>query len=124
MNYKDVLRFQPELRFVNLYNISNRMLKLTRGDNFIAYNVIRGSYELHSVENYKLNAMSFNVSLDKEMVNGFIVNDFKLNNLKMFLYDVQDRRIKNNYRYDEAEDRRFNETSKLDIVERTLGTKL
>ena len=124
MNYKNVLRFQPELRFVNLHNISDRMLKLTCGDNFIAYNVIRGSYELHSVENYKLNAISFNVSLDKEMVNGFIVNDFKLNNLKMFLYDVKDRREKNNYRYDEAEEKRLQDNTAMNVVERTLGTKL
>lgn len=124
MKYLDVLRCQPELRFVNLYRISDRMLKLTRGDIFIAYNVIRGSYELHSVENFKLNGISFNVSLDKEMVNGFVLNDFKANNLKMFVNEVQDRRAKINYRYEEAEAKRLDDTSKLDVVERTLGTKL
>ena len=124
MKYKDVLHYQPELRFVNLHKISDRMLKLTRGDIFIAYNVIRGSYELHSIENFKLNGISFNVSLDKEMVNGFLINDFKANNLKMFVEEVKDKRAKINYRYDEAESKRFDDTSKLDVVERTLGTKL
>lgn len=124
MNYKDVLRYQPELRLIDFYNISRRMLKLTSGDLFIAYNVIRGTYELHSVENYKINGISFNVSLDQEMVNGFIYNDYKANNLKMFMHDVKDRREKTNYRLEQAEENRLNQTSNLNIIERTIGTKV
>lgn len=100
------------------------MLKLTGGDLFVAYNVIRGAYELHSVENYKINGISFNVSLDQEIVNGFIYNDYKANNLKMFMYDVQDRREKTNYRLEQAEENRLNQTSSLNIIERTMGTKV
>lgn len=124
MNYKDVLRFQPELRLVNINNISNRMLELTKGDIFVAYNTIRGTNEVHSVENYKLNSISFNVSLDKEMVNGFLINDFKSNNLKMFVKEVQDRREKTNYRLEQAEEKRLNDNSALNVVERTIGTKV
>jgi len=124
MNYKNILRYQPELRLINFTNISYRMLKLTRGDLFVAYNVIRGAYELHSVENYKINGISFNVSLDQEMVNGFIYNDYKVNNLKMFMYDVQDRREKTNYRLEQAEENRLNQTSSLNVIERTIGTKV
>jgi hypothetical protein len=124
MDYKDVIRFQPELRFANAHNISNRMLELTNGDIFVAYNAIRGVHEVHSVENYKLNGISFNVSLDAEMVNGFLVNDYKSNNLKMFVKEVQDRREKTNYRLEEAESKRFNQNTALDVVERTLGTKV
>lgn len=124
MTYKDVLRFQPELRFANAHDLSNRMLKLTNGDIFVAYNVIRGVHEVHSVENYKINGMSFNVSLEPEMVNGFLVNDYKANNLKRFVKEVQDRREKTNYRLEQAEENRLNENSALKIVERTLGTKV
>ena len=124
MNYKDVLKFQPELRFVNAHNLSNRMLELSKGDIFVAYNVLRGNHEVHSVENYKINGISFNVSLDVEMVNGFLVNDFKANNLKKFAKEVQDRREKTNYRLEQAEEKRFNDTSAMSVVERTLGTKL
>jgi hypothetical protein len=124
MNYKDVIRFQPELRFTNAHNISYRMLELTKGDIFVAYNVIRGVHEVHSVENYKLSGMSFNVSLDREMINGFLLNDYKLNNLKMFVKEVQDRREKTNYRLEEAESKRFDQNTALDVVERTLGTKV
>jgi hypothetical protein len=124
MNYKTILRYQPELRLINRNNISTRMLKLTRGDLFVAYNVIKASYEVHSIENFKLNCISFNVSLEPEMVNGFLYNDYKANNLKMFVEEVKDRREKTNYRLEQAEENRFNETSSLKIIERTIGTKL
>ena len=124
MKYKDVLRYQPELRFFNKNNISSRMLNFTNGDLFVAYNVIKGAYELHSVENFEINCISLNVSLEKEMLNGFILNDFKANNLKKFMYEVQDRREKTNYRLEEAEEKRLNENSALRVVERTIGTKV
>jgi hypothetical protein len=124
MNYKHVLRYQPELRLSNRYNISDRMLKLTKGDLFIAYNVIKGVHEVHSVENFKINNISFNVALTDEMVNGFIYNDYKANNLKMFVNEVKDRREKTNHLYDKAEENSQSKLSSLEIVERTLGTKL
>jgi hypothetical protein len=124
MNYKDVLRYQRELRFTNKNNISNRMLNLSTGDLFVAYNVLKGNYELHSVENFKINGISYNVTLEPEMVNGFLFNDFKANNLKMFVKEVQDKREKTNYRYEQAEEKRFDQTSNLNIIERTIGTKV
>lgn len=124
MNYKQVLKYQPELRLNNIYNISERMLKLTSGDLFIAYNVIRGVNEVHSVENFKISCMSFNVALEPGMINGFIYNDYKANNLKMFVREVKDRREKINYLYSKAEDNGQKELSSLDVIERTLGTKV
>jgi hypothetical protein len=124
MNYIDVLRYQPELRFINQYNISLRMLELTKGDLFVAYNVIKALYEVHSVENYKQNCISFNVALELEMVNGFLFNDYKINNLKMFVYEVKNRREKTNYLYDKAEEESQAMLTSLNIVERTIGTKV
>lgn len=124
MNYIDVLRYQPELRFINQYNISLRMLELTKGDLFVAYNVIKALYEVHSVENYKQNCISFNVALELEMVNGFLFNDYKINNLKMFVYEVKNRREKTNYLYDKAEEESQAMLGSLNIVERTIGTKV
>jgi hypothetical protein len=124
MNYIDVLRYQPELRFINQYNISLRMLELTKGDLFVAYNVIKAVYEVHSVENYKQNCISFNVALESEMVNGFLFNDYKINNLKMFVYEVKNRREKTNYLYDKAEEESQAMLASLNIVERTIGTKV
>jgi hypothetical protein len=124
MNYLDVIRFQPELRFANAHNISTRMLKLSKGDIFVAYNVLKGTHEVHSVENYKINNISFNVSLEPEMVNGFLINDYKANNLKQFIKEVQDRREKTNYRLEQSEEKRLQDNTAMNVVERTLGTKL
>lgn len=124
MNYLNVLKYQPELRLSNIYNISKRMLLLTRGDMFVAYNVIKGVHEIHSVENFKINGISFNVALDQDMLNGFLINDYKANNLKMFVNEVKDRREKTNYLYDMAEENKQNNLSSMEVIERTLGTKL
>lgn len=100
------------------------MLNLSNEDLFVAYNVIKCNYELHSVENYKINGISYNVTLEPEMVNGFLFNDYKANNLKMFVNEVQDRREKTNYRLEQAEENRFNQVNSLNIIERTIGTKV
>jgi hypothetical protein len=42
----------------------------------------------------------------------------------MFVKEVQDRREKTNYRLEEAESKRFDQNTALDVVERTLGTKV
>ena len=126
MNYKQVLKHQPELRFCNKRNVSMRLLKETRGDLFVAYNVLRGIHELHSVENFIQNGMSFNVSLEEEMINGFIINDFKANNHKKFVTDIQDAREKTNYRIEQSEEAALKQRAeqiKL-VSERTIGTKV
>jgi hypothetical protein len=40
------------------------------------------------------------------------------------MYDVQDRREKTNYRLEQAEENRLDQTSSLNIIERTMGTKV
>lgn len=126
MNYKQVLKHQPELRFCNKRKISERLLNETNGDLFVAYNVLRGVHELHSVENFMQNGISFNVSLDEEMVNGFILNDFKANNHRKFVTELQDTRDKTNYRLEQSEEAALKQRAeqiKL-VSERTIGTKV
>lgn len=124
MIYTDLLRVQPELRLVNNYNISSRLLNYTCGDIFLAYNVIRGTYELHSINSFKLNGNSINASIPQEYVNGFILNDYAANNHNKFLYEIQDRREKSTYLYEEYEDKRFKNNDMLKVIERTMGTKV
>jgi hypothetical protein len=100
------------------------MLELTKGDLFIAYNVLKGVHEVHSVENFKINNISFNVALEPEMVNGFVYNDYKANNLKMFVKEVQDKREKTNYLLEQSNDKRQDKLASLEVIERTIGTKL
>ena len=124
MNYKQVLRYQPWLRFVNKYSVSDRLLELTDGDMFVAFNVIKQVFELHSVKSFRLSAGSINVTLDEEFVNGFIVKDFKANNHRKFGMELESQRQKNNYLYDRHEKERQSLDEMLKTIERTIGTKI
>ena len=124
MNHKQVLRYQPWLRLVNKHNISDRLLSLTNGDIFIAFNTRKDTYELHSVKSFRLSAGSSNANLEPEFVNGFIVTDFKANNLRKFAIDLESQRQRSDYLYKKAEEKRASLNDMLKIVERTIGTKI
>jgi len=125
MNYKDVLRYQPWLRLINKSNVSTRLLRSTKEDIFIAYNVIHDRYELHSVLSFRLTLNSCDAVIPEEFVNGFIVNDYAAHNLQKFADDEKDRRDYNNFLYDKLEENRLGFLSaKLKQVERTLGREI
>lgn len=126
MDYKKTLQYQPWLRFININQVSSRLLEASDRDIFIAYNALYDRYELHSVKSFKLDLDSCNAVIDQEFLNGFIVTDYKANNLTKFGQDVKDTRDYINHLYQKAEEKRqFNLTSdRLKIVERTLGRKI
>lgn len=124
MNYKQVMRYQPWLRLVNKFSISDRLLELTNGDMFVAFNVIKQVYELHSVKSFRLSAGSLNATLEEEFVNGFIYSDFKANNHRKFRMELESQRQRNNRLYDKYEEDRMKTEDMLKTVERTIGTKL
>ena len=124
MNYKQVLRYQPWLKLINRGDISKRLLRLTKGDIFIAYNTTKNTYEVHSVKSFRINESSIQVAIEPEMVNGFIVNDYKANNLQQNSLRLEDDREKLSRIYARHEEERFNLEDLLKTIERTLGTKL
>ena len=124
MNYKQVLRYQPWLKLINKGDISKRLLRLTKGDIFITYNMTKDTYEVHSVNSFRINESSIQVAIEPEMVNGFLVNDFKANNLKQHGQRLEDQREKVTRIYARQEDERFNLNDLLSMIERTMGTKL
>lgn len=125
MDYKQVIRYQPELRFVNKNNISTRLLNYTKGDVFIAYNVITKQYELHSVNSFRLTGYSQNCVLDEDVINNYIYVDYRCNELKKFVHDIEDDRILKNKLYDDNEHHRPDRLREsLKIIERVIGTKI
>ena len=88
MTHADILRYNPHLRFVDVYNISSRLLNYTQGDTFIVFNIIKLKYELHSVSSFFISGSSYEADIDKEFVNGFIYADYRANELKKFLSEV------------------------------------
>lgn len=89
---EEVLRFYKELRFVNLGNISDRLLKETDGDTFLAYNILRDTYELHSLDSFKRNRMSCNGIIEVDSINQELIESIKVNNIKRFGDQILSRR--------------------------------
>jgi hypothetical protein len=124
MNYKQILRNKPWLKPVNIFNLNERVWTLTKGNVFIVYNTIQHSYELHTIEAYKLSRDSYNTSLDKELVNGFIYHDYRANDYKLFKDEVYSDRKRKELAYEKREQTRHNLDDMMKVVERTLGTKI
>ena len=123
MTYKDILRHNPRFKMINIFNITNRLQQISKNDLFIVYDTIKATYELHSVKSYIMTGFSHNSTIDKEFINGFIINDFKANDLNKFALDIQDRNEKLNYLYDLNKDKN-KAKDLLKLVERTIGTKV
>lgn len=125
MNYREVLRCQPWLQFVNKHNISFRFLKYTRGDMFVAINKRTGNYELHSVRSFKLTDSSLNKVLEENEVNGCAYFSFRETELKKFMIEEQSRLDRLNYLYDVQEDKRGRALDRsIKQIELTLGTRV
>lgn len=125
MTYKNILRYQPWLRFVNINNISNRLLNYSKGDVFVAYNTLTENYEMHSISAFKLTGYSQNCIIEKDLLNDWLYKDFRSSELKKFMLDVQsDRQLKDHY-YNDFENKRPERLrEQLKILERIVGTKI
>lgn len=124
MNYKQILHYKPWLKPVNILNLNQRLLNNTNGNVFLVYNTIQHTYELHTIEAYRLSGDSYNTSLDIECVNGFIYYDYRANDYKLFKDEVMSDRQRKALAYDKREKERHNLDEMLKVVERTLGTKI
>ncbi len=88
----EILRFYKELRLVNIGNISTRLLRETNGDTFLAYNILRDTYEVHSINSFKHNRMSCNGVIEVENINQELIENIKVNNIKKFGDQILSRR--------------------------------
>lgn len=123
MNYQDILKQNPRFKMINNFNITDRLQAESNNDLFVVYDTIKATYELHSVKSYMITGFSHNATIDQSYINGYLVNDFKANNLKKFALDIQDRNQKLNYLYDLQKDKNKS-VDLLKLVERTIGTKV
>ncbi len=124
MTYQDILRYSPWLKLVDKYDVSSRLLAETDGDKFVAFNMLHQTYELHSCRSFLLTASSCNATLDTELVNGFIIDDVKANDLNKFMYDIMSDQMHAESRQDKQEHNRWNLEERLKKIQRILGTNL
>lgn len=123
MKYKDILRHKPWLRLVNSLNITNRLHSVTNNA-FIVYNTIQQTYELHTLEAYYLSGDSYNTTIDLELLNGFLIHDYRVNDNKCNVNENISRRSYLEHIYDKHEETRRDLDSSLKCIERALGTKI
>lgn len=125
MTYKNILKYQPWLRFVNINNISTRLLNYSKGDIFIVYNTLTENYELHSISAFKLTGYSQNCVVEKDLLNDWLYKDFRASELKKFMLDIQSNRELKEYYYNDFEQKRPERLrEQLKLLERVVGTKI
>lgn len=102
-----ILRTKKELVYYNSYNISDRLLKVTNGDMFVAFNRKKDQFELHSCFSFKKSrqADSMNANPDQKLLNDWIVKDVKAKDTRKFLEEFMDRDVYIDQIADEAEER-------------------
>lgn len=100
----EILRMYKELRIINVGNITDRLLKASKGDLFLVYNTLRGTYEVHSIRSFKMNGISINSVVDESMLNQEIIEIVKSCNIARFGKDLQQDREYLNKILDNRED--------------------
>lgn len=118
------LHGKPWLKLINTNNITVRLLKETKGNAFIVYNLLHQTYELHTKEAYQLSGDSYNCSLDRGLLSQFLVWDFKANNFANHLNDILSKREEYELMRDKQEkirDELFSQNT-TNTLERVLGT--
>lgn len=118
----EVLRAQKELRIINCGNISDRLLKVSDGDMFVAYNTQRDLYEVHSIKSFNLNGMSINGVIEEDMLNGGLIESIRSSEIRRFGNEIRDERQYMEELLDNQEAR--NENKVFDLGRKLMKTTL
>ena len=124
MSATDIIRYQPWLRLCNINNISDRLLDDSKGDAFVAFNVIHNRYELHTISAFRYTGESLNAVI--EDLNQFLIRDFRANNLKKYRVEVESSRALKEQMYSIHEEQRLKNLTELGLkrVEKLIGRDL
>lgn len=103
-NMQEILRMYKELRVINCGNITDRLLDASNGDMFVAYNTLRDTYEIHSVDSFKQNRMSINTTIEEEQLNQEIIEIIKSSDIRRFGTEIRSDREYIEKLFDNRED--------------------
>ena len=127
MNYKDILRVKPWLKFYNNDNLSTRLLKATNGNAFIVYNNIQQEYQLHTVQAELLSGDSTNSNIPSDVLNQWIIEDYNANDFEKYVDDIKSVNELSEHlnKYKQSNAYRERElTEQFKTIERVMGTKI
>ena len=92
------LRSFPYLKPVNILNLFDRILKASNNTMLLVYNNSRDLYELHSIKSFQLNGESLQAVVEEDMLSGWLVTDYRANDINKFGVEIQsERQLTNQY---------------------------
>lgn len=90
------LRSFPYLKPVRINNMYERILKASGNNLLLLFNKSKDTYELHSIRSFKYNKESLNATVPDEILNGWLITDYRANDNRKFSQEIQaDREITN-----------------------------
>ena len=111
------LKTHPHLKPVHIHNLFERFQKSSNGSLFFVYNTMRDTYELHSLKSFLYDGESINAVLEDDMLNGWLVIDYKANDVNKFGLEISGERDYHNKLLEDQD------TKGLDLLTtRTLKT--
>ena len=75
-----------------------------KGNAFIVYNLLHQTYELHTIEAYRLSGDSYNCSLDRMFLSQFLIWDYKATNFANHLNDILSIKELSNVTFDNIDE--------------------
>lgn len=89
-----ILRKNRNLKYYNVNNMSDRLLKQSNGNLFFAINRSTGIIEMHSILSFKLDPqnISLNAHVKPKFFNDWVIKDFRSTETRRFLKEKQDER--------------------------------
>jgi hypothetical protein len=123
---ENFLKAFPYLKPVHINNLYNRFLKESNGVLLLLYNKKKDTYELHSLRSLKYTGESLNAVIPDEALNGWIIKDYRANDIRKFSTEVESDREFTNTLFDNYENKGFELLQKkaLTTIEKMIGRDL
>lgn len=120
------LRAFPYLKPVRINNLFDRFLKESNGTLLFLYNKTRDTYELHSLRSFMYTGESINAVVPEDVLNGWLIKDYRANDIRKFALEVEADRTYTNDLLDNYSNRGFELLQKraLTTVEKMIGRDL
>ncbi len=124
MTHYDCIRSKPWLKLVNKNKITDRLLKATKGNAFVVWNNIQQSYELHTIEAYRLSGDSYNTSIPIETLNSFIIKDYMINDFAKNLTEFVSAKMMYEHNKQHMVSREQLLSEEIKTIGRVMGTNI
>lgn len=123
---ENFLKAFPYLKPVHINNLYDRMLNESNGTLLILYNKKRDTYELHSLKSFSYNGESLNAIIPEDVLHGWILHDYRANDVKKYALEIESDRTFTNTLFDNYSNKGFEllQQKALTTVEKMIGRDL